>query len=226
MLSVAIRPFALAINHLLLLVALGLATLVGWLMGRRSGNNPESSLCGLFLLGLMAARLGFVIAYWAQYRDAPFQALDIRDGGFLVWVGIVAVLLGGIWQGWRKPHLRQPLRAGLGSGLLFWLVASLGLSTHEQSAQLPDITLRDATGETVRLADFKGRPVVINLWATWCPPCRREMPVLQAAQSEREDIVFLFANQREDARTVNDFMTSQRLQLKNLLFDDSGQLGE
>lgn len=226
MLSVAIGPFALAINHLLLLAALGLATLVGWLIGRRNGSNPESSLFGLFLLGLLVARLSFVIAYWAQYGEAPLQALDIRDGGFLAWPGVVAVLLGGLWQGLRKPHLRKPLQAGLGSGLLFWLVASLSLSAYEKNTQLPDITLRNAAGETVQLADFKGRPVVINLWATWCPPCRREMPVLQAAQSEREDIVFLFANQREDVQTVNAYMTSQHLQLNNLLFDDSGQLGE
>lgn len=226
MLSVAIGPFALAVNHLLLLLALGLATLAGWLTGRRGGSNPESSLFGLFLLGLLAARLGFVIDYWAQYQDAPLQALDIRDGGFLVWVGVLAVLLGGLYQGWRKSHLRKPLAVGLGSGLLFWLVASLGLSTYEQSVQQPDITLRDAAGQPVRLADYRGKPMVVNLWATWCPPCRREMPVLQAAQNEREDMVFLFVNQQEDLQTVNHFLTSQSLTLNNLLFDESGELAK
>jgi thiol-disulfide isomerase/thioredoxin len=226
MLSVAIGPFALAVNHLVLLLALGLATLVGWLTGRRSGSNPESALFGLFLLGLLAARLGFVIAWWAHYQDAPLQALDIRDGGFLVWVGVLAVLLGGLWQGWKKSHLRKPLGMGLVSGLLFWLVASLTLSTYEQSVQQPDITLRNAAGQPVKLADYQGKPVVVNLWATWCPPCRREMPVMQAAQIERQDVVFLFVNQQEDAQTVDNFLTSQSLNLRNLLFDDSGELAK
>lgn len=226
MLSVAIGPFALAVNHLILLTALGLATLVGWLMGRRTGSNPESTLLGLFLLALFVARLSFVMVYWAQYRHAPLQVLDIRDGGFLVWPGVVAVLLGGLWQSWRKPNLRRQLRASLASGLLFWLVANLGMGAYEQSAQLPDMNLRDASGQPVQLADFKGRPVVINLWATWCPPCRREMPVLQAAQSARDDVVFLFVNQREARNTVNNFLNGENLKLNNVLFDERGQLAE
>ena len=45
----------------------------------------------------------------------------------------------------------------------------------------PDFTLTTLEGETVTLSDFKGQPVLINFWATWCPPCRAEMPAIQAA---------------------------------------------
>lgn len=227
MLSIAIGPFALAINHLLLLLALGLASLVGWWMARRSGTaNPESTLFSLFLFGLLIARLAFVIAYWPQYRDNPWQAIDIRDGGFIALPGVLAVVLGGALRSWRRADLRRPLALGLGSGLLFWLLTTLALTLYQQGAQLPNIVLRNGAGESVRLADYRGRPLVINLWATWCPPCRREMPVLQAAQLEREDVVFLFVNQAESPKTVADFLNTQGLTLNNVLFDDSGELAQ
>jgi len=226
MLSVSIGPFALAVVHLLLIGALALATLVGWLTSRRTGANPESALFGLFLLGLLAARAGFVINYWAQYRAQPWQALDIRDGGFLIWPGVLAVILGGLLLAWRRLDLRRPLGLGLGSGLVLWLLANLGLNIYQQGVSLPDTTLRNAAGESVQLADYQGRPMVINLWATWCPPCRREMPVLQAAQTERDDVVFLFVNQAESPQTVASFLSTQGLRLSNVLFDGSGQLAQ
>ncbi len=50
--------------------------------------------------------------------------------------------------------------------------------------KVPDVTFTDASGKAVTLADFRGRTILLNLWATWCVPCRREMPALDALQSE------------------------------------------
>ncbi|MHA5871143.1 TlpA family protein disulfide reductase, partial [Pseudomonas aeruginosa] len=97
---------------------------------------------------------------------------------------------------------------------------------YERGTRLPELSLRNAAGESVQLADFRGRPLVINLWASWCPPCRREMPVLQQAQAENPDVVFLFANQGESAETVRHFLQGENLRLDNLLFDNGGQLGQ
>jgi thiol-disulfide isomerase/thioredoxin len=224
MLSFSIGPFALSMSHLLLIAALGLATLVGWRVAKRGGSNPESALFSLFVLGLLVARVGFVILYWPQFRQDPVHIIDLRDGGFLVWAGVVAVVLGGVWRGWRQPTLRKPLGLGLGSGLLFWLLANLGLNVYEQGVRLPALALRNAAGESVQLADYQGRPLVINLWATWCPPCRREMPVLEKAQSARDDVVFLFVNQAESPQTVASFFAAQGLNPRNVLFDDGGRL--
>lgn len=57
----------------------------------------------------------------------------------------------------------------------------------------PDTVFKDAAGKDVRLADFKGRVVVLNLWATWCAPCRKEMPTLAAlsALTASEPVVVL-----------------------------------
>lgn len=226
MLSFSLGPFALAMNHLLLLVALALATLVGWISGRRQGINPERELFGLFVLGLMVARLAFVIAYWPQYRGSPLSILDIRDGGFWVWPGVIALLIGAVLRGWKHPARRASMGLGVTSGLLFWWLGSLGLSAQHQDAHLPDLTLRNAAGEPVRLNDYRGKPLVINLWATWCPPCRREMPVLQAAQQANPEVTFLFVNQAESPRDVATFFASQGLHLNNVLFDGQGELAQ
>lgn len=226
MLTVNIGPVALALNHVLLLGALGLATLVGWRVAKRGGDNPESVLFVLFMLGLLAARLGFVITYWAQYRDDPLQIIDIRDGGFLAWAGVLAVLLGALWQYRQRPTLRRPLGIGLACGLLFWLLGTLASQLYERGTRMPDITLYNATGQAVKLADYQGRPLVINLWATWCPPCRREMPVLQQAQNERDDVLFLFVNQGESPGTVTTFLATAGLSLSHVLFDGSGRLAQ
>jgi len=226
MLTFTLGTFAIALNHLLLISALALATFVGWRVAKRGGDNPESALFSLFLLGLLAARIGFVIAYWPHYRNDLWQIVDLRDGGFLAWPGVVALLLLALYRGWKRPALRKPLGFGVGSGLLFWLLATFSLAIYEQGTRLPDITLRNAAGETVQLTDYQGGPLVINLWATWCPPCRREMPVLENAQQQRPDLTFLFVNQAESMQSVSTFLATQGLNLNNVLFDGSGRLGK
>ena len=226
MLTLTLGTFAIALNHLLLIGALALATFVGWRAARRGGENPESVLFSLFLIGMLAARIGFVALYWKHYRNDLWQVIDLRDGGFLAWPGVIALLLVALYRGWRRPGLRRPLRFGVGSGLAFWLLATFSLSIYEQGTRLPEITLRNAAGETVRLEDYKGGPLVINLWATWCPPCRREMPVLENAQQQRPDLTFLFVNQAESMQSVSTYLETQGLSLSNVLFDGSGRLGQ
>ena len=67
--------------------------------------------------------------------------------------------------------------------LAFFLVApAVVLSQTPRSA--PSVVLRDLKGRTVRLTDFKGKVVLLNFWATWCPPCRAEIPELVKWQKE------------------------------------------
>lgn len=75
----------------------------------------------------------------------------------------------------------------------------------------PDFTVYTESGETVRLSDFLGRPVVINFWASWCGPCKSELPAFDAAYAAYGDRVeFLMINltdgQRETVEGVREFM--------------------
>lgn len=68
--------------------------------------------------------------------------------------------------------------------------AETGETAEDYTA--PDFTVYTLTGEAARLSDFAGKPVVINFWATWCPPCRQELPGFENAwQQYGDDVVFL-----------------------------------
>ncbi|HTN30321.1 MAG TPA: TlpA disulfide reductase family protein [Pseudomonas sp.] len=225
MLSVSAGPLALGMSHVLLIVSFILALLVGWWSGRRSACNPEPQLFRLLLVSLLVARLSFVTFYFDLYRDSPWRMLDLRDGGFLALPGLLAGLVLGAWQAWRDARLRRPLGQALLVGVLFWGGGHLILQALERSSRLPEQALMNLEGQPVQLGDFRGRPLVINLWATWCPPCRREMPVLAEAQQRESGVTFLFVNQGEGARTVRDYLTSQGLWLENVLLDGGSRLG-
>src|SRR5690606_8358689 len=62
--------------------------------------------------------------------------------------------------------------------------------------------------------------------ATWCPPCRREMPVLAAAQQRETGVDFIFINQGESAHTVTDYLATEQLQLRNVLLDNPMRLSQ
>ena len=70
-----------------------------------------------------------------------------------------------------------------------------------------------------------GRPLVVNLWATWCGPCRHEMPLLADAQRRRTDVAFAFANQGEDAATAQRYLADSGLALDHVLLDPGKAIG-
>ncbi len=226
MLTMNIGPLALAVPHVLLLGSLLLATLSGWWVGRRSACNPERQLFRLLLVALLVARLAFVIAYFEHYRGTWWRLIDIRDGGFIAWPGVLAALaLGASWC-WRERALRKPLGIALAVGVASWGLGSLAWHSFEQGTRLPNMALRDSQGRPVALEAYVGQPLVINLWATWCPPCRREMPVLAEAQARERDTLFLFVNQGEGEGEINRFLQAMDLGLENVLLDGGGRLGQ
>ena len=72
----------------------------------------------------------------------------------------------------------------------------------------PDFTLETLDGQTLQLSDLQGQAVVLNFWASWCPPCRAEMPELEQAYLENKDsgLVVLGVNQGEQQAVANDFI--------------------
>ena len=98
------------------------------------------------------------------------------------------------------------------------LEGSPSLVSQERPA--PDFTLLDLNGDQVSLAQFRGQPVVINFWATWCPPCRDEIPrLVEAYQREKDGVVFI-AISDEPANVVGPFVKKNAIPYANLLDGD------
>lgn len=76
-----------------------------------------------------------------------------------------------------------------------------GDDEKNETSFAPDFTVTTASGETVKLSDFRGKPVIVNFWASWCGPCKREMPDFQQAyENYGEDIDFLMVNMTDNNR--------------------------
>ncbi len=85
-------------------------------------------------------------------------------------------------------------------------------------------TLTDLNGNQVSLSRFRGRPVVINFWATWCPPCQAEIPHLIAAyEQEHGEVVFLAISVEESASTVRRFAKKNDMPFI-ILLDTDGEV--
>ena len=224
--SFTIGPLSLPAVLLLALIAFLLAGFAARRAGRRSCVDAESQLYGMLLAGLLVARAAFVLQYREAYLRSPLSMLDVRDGGWNLLAGLAAAAVVGVAVALRRAPLRQSLAAGIATGALAWTLGSLLLvATAPDRARLPDLALRSVEGTEVSLASFQGKPTVVNLWATWCPPCVREMPVLQQAQAERTDVHFVLVNQGERATRVRDYLASRQLRLRNVLVDEGNALG-
>jgi thiol-disulfide isomerase/thioredoxin len=83
----------------------------------------------------------------------------------------------------------------------------------------PDFGLPDLAGNPVRLSDFQGKTVVMNFWATWCPPCRAEMPELDEVAREYRDkgVVVLAINLQEDPAQVGSYLHTLGVEFSPLL---------
>jgi peroxiredoxin len=91
----------------------------------------------------------------------------------------------------------------------------------------PDFTLNTPDGKAVRLSELRGRPVVVNLWATWCPICRSELAALQAAyvRYKERGVELLGVDVREDAATLSPFAAQNGLTYP-LLLDSDGAVAD
>jgi len=76
----------------------------------------------------------------------------------------------------------------------------------EVGSPAPEIKLAGLSGDPVSLSDQLGRPVIVNFWATWCVPCRQELPLLAGAVRDHPNLVALAVDEGEDAATVRSFL--------------------
>jgi thiol-disulfide isomerase/thioredoxin len=193
---------------------------IGQRLARARGLALETSLWMVIAVALVAARFSFVARHWRLYGVEPLTGLDIRDGGFHLFSGICAGLVMAAVLGWRQRDKRVALLAGAGAGVaVFTLAGLLALVLPGPALLLPQMTLARLEGGTLALSSLAGKPVVINLWASWCGPCRREMPVLRAAQLAHPEVSFVFVNQGETPAEIRAYLGKQAVVLDNIVLD-------
>jgi thiol-disulfide isomerase/thioredoxin len=220
--TLQIGPMAVPVSLLFMLAALAAATYVGKWTARKRGINVESVLLQTLVVGLVAARLAFVVQFSSSYGSSPLGILDVRDGGWRPAVGFAAAWLYAVGWQFKRPALLTPLLAAVLTGTAIWGGGLLALAAPDSSQELPSMALTTLDGAAVDLAAFRGKPTVVNLWATWCPPCVREMPVLHQAQVSNPAINFVFINQGEGAARVSGWLDARKLLLRNVLLDSRG----
>jgi cytochrome c biogenesis protein CcmG, thiol:disulfide interchange protein DsbE len=117
-----------------------------------------------------------------------------------------------------------------------WILVSADKSGVSTSGQIPapqqrflapDFELKTPTGETIKLSDLRGQAVLVNLWATWCPPCRAEMQSIEKVYQEYKDqgftVLAVNMTYQDDPLAVVPFVEEQRLTFP-ILLDETGEM--
>lgn len=131
------------------------------------------------------------------------RRLDTRRG----WQGLMTLVfvLGVVWtNASRVPAVSDPAAAK---------------PAPRPGFRAPEFTLTTLEGQPMTLSELRGQPVLINFWATWCPPCRAEMPHLQVAYEAHRDqgLVLLAVDQMESAQVVAAFREQYAIRSANAL---------
>lgn len=228
MINLQIGPLALPLNPLLMLAGWWLASAVAdRLLKPRPADVRRMGARALTLAavaGLLAARIGFIATAWPTYAANPLSIIDVRDGGWLPWAG--AATAAGVLAGfaWRWRAIAKPVAVGAASGFVLWAAATTALGVHDDPP-LPRLSLPPIDGGApVPLHAGDGRPTVINIWATWCAPCRIEMPHLAKAQQQNPNVRFVFVNHGENPAAARLWLEAQPYRLVNVLSDARMQL--
>ncbi|MBY6036859.1 TlpA family protein disulfide reductase [Fictibacillus nanhaiensis] len=206
-------------------VVLGILFAVLYLLW--SAGKRELERSRIFYSGILALTLFFAVYYGAHF------AVDTLafDGLISLFFTVLAVYLytAGSFQ------LKKTVLSMLVTALFFSILTNSPLGTGKKDAasvetaasglkpgnKAPDFELKTIDGETIRLSDLKGKVVFVNLWATWCPPCRAEMPEMvryyNEHSSEKIEVLAVNLTQSDSEKEVKEFAETYRLPFPVLL---------
>jgi len=179
----------------------------------RTGLALASLILGIFAVVASLLVVGGLLGVLASLL-AAFHIILRRGPNGMAWSGLALGLLS----------------LALSAGLAFLYVKGVQkfrgqLDTRQQTASVeegimedwigveaPDLTVQSLDGETFRLSDLKGRRVILDFWATWCPPCRLEIPhFVQLAEENPRDKLLIVGISSEDEATLKEFLAEQEI---------------
>lgn len=226
--AIRLGPLVFALERFAALAGVAAFLLAVWLISRRLAPALRARVDGwswrVLLLGALAGRGVHVVAHWESFAAEPWRALAFWQGGFSVQGALVVAGLVTALELGRGRDFARPAGVALVAGLAVW-GGTLMLKGPLQAPAPPAQVFTAIDGREVSLVDRGGRPLVINLWATWCAPCRRELPMMAEVAAGHPEIDVMFANQRERPQQVGLFLATEGLRLPLVVLDEAGVLG-
>lgn len=218
---IQLGPAAIAVERL---IAVALVLIFLAVASHRSFGETASRTAWLAVgAGILGARLTYVAQNFAAFEPDPLSALYLWQGGFSIAGGLAAaaavLVVGQRGTGRLRSLALLAALGGLG------IAAQLALAETQSRPFPAAAALTNLDGGQGQLPGRQGKPFVVNLWASWCPPCRREMPMLVAAATD-SPVPILFVNQGEEAATVRSFAARMRLDPDAVLLDRAMALSE
>ncbi|TVP97039.1 MAG: TlpA family protein disulfide reductase [Roseinatronobacter sp.] len=220
MTGITLGPIVLSVDRFAFIAGIAAFLLLVALARRdsRASIGLDGWASVLLVTGLVAGRLGHVLRNLHVYRDDPLSAVAFWQGGFdpVLAFAAAALVLAALALRGNGRASGVLLATGM-AGALVW--QSVLLVIPEPQFTLPQASFMALDGPPVTLAP--GQPVVINLWATWCPPCRRELPMMMDLAEASPDVQVLFLNQAEFGPDVRQYLLQEGLGTDRVLLDQA-----
>ncbi|KAF0096493.1 MAG: redoxin domain-containing protein [Rhodospirillaceae bacterium] len=215
--AVSIGPFIFAGDRLAAIVGIGVFMIVTTILAVRVDRRFGSWSTLVLVAGLVAARLGHVIEHAGSFAAEPLRIFAVWQGGFSwAWATIAVAIVSVLYV--RSLRFGLWSAFALGLSLIAWNTV-WQLTTAIPATPMSATVLEHLDGRRMSLAEPGHKPVVINLWATWCPPCRRELPMMAEVAAATNDVAFMFVNQGEGRAAIEAYLAAAGLSLDGVLLD-------
>lgn len=223
--AIAIGPLVFAPDRFAAILAISVFLILSEILARKVDQRFSSWAWGATFAFIFGARAGHVIQHGENFLADPLRALFIWQGGFMIGAGVALAIA------YTLIQFRSELRLALWAALPAVISAYAAFFILQLTAGTPATPLpsggmfRTLAGEPFEPTMLEGQPTVINLWATWCPPCRREMPMMADVAANTDDARLVFVNQGEGTDVIQRFLTTENLELDHVVLDSLGEFG-
>lgn len=213
--GLSVGPLVFSAERAPVLAAILVAMLVAGLLARRVGAALNTWLLSALVAAALLGRIVFVASNWPGFAGAPWTILAFWQGGFDGFGAAAGGALATLWHLRRSQRLWLPALATLACAAITW-------NTVHQLARGGDMGLPAAMaltrldGSAVPASDWQGKPIVINLWASWCAPCRREMPMMAEVAQQETQVPILFVNQGEGPGAIRRYLAQEGIAISAL----------